>query len=58
VKRKNKFNSPINGGGISTSEIAEKIGVSPRRVIQIMQSAMNKIREELKRRGVVIGDYL
>ena len=42
---------------MSDAEIAEVLGVSRQRVSQIAIEAMEKIRREFARRGVVAGDF-
>ena len=42
---------------MSDAEIAAELGVSRQRVSQIAIEAMEKIRREFARRGVVAGDF-
>ena len=42
---------------MSDAEIAKALGVSRQRVAQIAAQAMNKIRAEFDRRGIVASDF-
>ena len=48
---------PRSPFAMTDAEIAEQLGISRQRVSQIAIEAMNKIRAEFARRGVVAGDF-
>ena len=48
---------PRSPFAMTDAEIAEQMGISRQRVSQIAIEAMEKIRREFARRGVVAGDF-
>ncbi len=47
-----------NTTGMSQKEVAEVFGVSRNYIQQVEKRAMEKIRAEMKKRGIKIEDYL
>ena len=48
---------PRSPFAMTDAEIAEQMGISRQRVSQIAIEAMDKLRREFARRGVVAGDF-
>jgi len=48
---------PRSPFAMTDAEIAEQLGISRQRVSQIAIEAMDKLRREFARRGVVAGDF-
>ncbi|MBP9035382.1 MAG: hypothetical protein KBG29_15905 [Pseudomonadales bacterium] len=49
--------APRSPFAMTDAEIAERLGISRQRVSQIAIAAMDKIRREFERRGIVASDF-
>jgi len=57
IKSKIKYNTSV-GGGRSTAEIGEALGLSHVRVSQIIITALQKMRKHLKKNKINLDDLI